>query len=72
MALTCMCRWHSTSGDEESVEYPFIAFPSGSLWPGVVVFIWIPCMDQIDLFKIYSYSIGLCKKKILKNNYTKI
>ena len=38
------------------------------LWLWVVVSVWILFMAQIDLFKNYSYSIGMCAKKNLKQH----
>ena len=53
---------------------PSLSLLPGSLWLGVVVPVRIPCMDQIDLLKNYSYLIELCaknkiflKKQIHKN-----
>ena len=43
----------------------------GSLGPGVWVPVRLPSVGQIELFRNYLQSLGLCAKKLLTNNYTK-
>ena len=42
-------------------EYHDLLLPllPGPLWPGVFVFVRVPCMSQIDLFVNYLYSVGI-------------
>ena len=42
----------------------------GPLWPKVTGLVRVPTMGQIELFKNYSYSIRLCKKKKNKKKKT--
>ena len=47
----------------------------GPIWLSVVVPVQVPSIRQIDLFKNYSYSIGLfvkIRKNFFKNNLTKM
>ena len=56
----------------EEWSCPSLPLLLGPLRPGVVVPVRVPSMDQIDLFKNYSYSIGPCvDKSLLRNNSTK-
>ena len=67
--LNCIWRWGSSSGEQRSVEYPFIA---SLLWAGVAVPVRISSMGQIDLFQNDLYSIGLrAKEKPLKQLHKK-
>ena len=71
MTQNFLWRRGSSSEDLGSVEYPFISLLPDPLWLRVVVPVRVSFIVQIDLFKNYSYSIGLYKKtnkKILKNN----
>ena len=59
MTLNYIWLW-GYSLDLLNVEYSFTA-----ITPWVVELVWVLCRGQIDLFKNYSYSIGLIKKKKL-------
>ena len=57
---------------EECVQLPFITITprSTQTWIGSVS-VMVSSVAQIDIFKNCSYSVGLCTKKLLSNNYTK-
>ena len=58
MILNYIWWWDSSSGNLESVEYSFIVInPRFTLTQHGSI--KVPSMGQIDLFKNYSYSIGL-------------
>ena len=65
MTLKCIWRWDSSSGDLAIMKYSFITIAQQ------VVTFRVPAMGQKDLFKNYSFLIGLCAKKSLKKQLHK-
>ena len=57
MTLNCIWWWDSSSGDLGSMEYPYIIITS--MFTLAQIDIIYSLIDQIDLLRNYSYSIGI-------------
>ena len=64
MTLNCILSG-TDSGDLKSVKYSLCSHIRSEM----VVYVRVPSIGQIDLFKTYSYLIGSDEKNI-RNNYT--
>ena len=79
------CVWHSISSGREAPvleilgvwKIPSLTLLPGPLWPGMIVAVKVPSMDQIELFENYLYLIGILNVIYLeiiciKNSYLKL
>ena len=63
ITLNSIRLWGSSSWALRCMEYPSLPLLPIPLWIGEGVSVWIPSIDQINLYKNHLYSVGLYTKK---------